>query len=362
MTSIRRASLVLCPLLAWAHLAWGLDDRAASAWQPGATSAEGTPVLADVDGEPITEAEVAKAAGPAYNRLLEELYSMKRLSVQRLIDERLLAREAARRGVSVPALVEAEVAAKATVSREEAEAYVEAHAGEFRVADPLETRIEQGRTRLVTPRLRARRLEFLAELRSHARVTEYLVAPEPYRAPISEDGERVRGAAAAPVTIVEFSDFHCPFCRRVQPVLEQVLARYGDKVRLVYRDFPLDLAHPQARRAAEAARCAGEQGRFWEFHDSLYRSDPDASDAALGRIAAEAKLDAAALLACVASGRQAAAVRADSDAGHALSINSTPSFFVNGRPFNGSQSIESFSKLIDDELGRSGKKSEAAGR
>jgi protein-disulfide isomerase len=362
MTPIRRATLVLCPLLAWSHLARCSEDVPNTACPPAASSAEASPVVGLVEGEPINEADVAKAAGPAYYRLQEQLYAMRRQGLQRLVDERLLAREAARRGVSVPELVQAEVTAKAAVGDEEARAFVAAHASEFRAADPPETRVEQARLRLGGLKQRSRRQEFLGALRSQGRIAECLSAPEPYRAPVPAAGAFARGPETAPVTIVEFSDFHCPFCRRVQAVLDQVRAKYGEKLRLVYRDFPLDLAHKDARRAAEAARCAGEQGRFWEFHDLLYRSDPDASDAAFGRLAAEAKLDAAALLSCVASGRQAAAVKADSDAGSALGVNSTPSFFVNGRPFNGSQSAESFSKLIDDELGRLRKKAEAAGR
>ena len=235
-----------------------------------------------------------------------------------------------------------------------------AHPGEFRAADPPQTRVEQAQARMAGLKLRTRRQAFFAELRSRARISDYLRPPEPYRAPVGAQGERVRGPGQAPVTIVEFSDFHCPFCRRVQGTLDRLRATYGDKVRLVYRDFPLDVTHAGARRAAEAARCAGEQGKFWEFHDTLYRSAADASDAALGRLAAQAGADPAALArlrglgpagGCGAQGLQRGRT--------ALGVNSTPTFFVNGRPFAGAQSFESFAKLIDEELGRVGKQDEA---
>jgi protein-disulfide isomerase len=329
--------------------------------EPGSVKASAPAVLAEVEGEPITEADVAEAGGAAYARLQQQLFELRRQRVSELIDRRLAAREAARRGTSVQELLEAEVTTKAVVSEEEAKAYVAARPGEFRERDPLEARVAQARARMAGLKLRTRRQEFFAELRSRARISDYLQPPEPYRAPVDAKGERVRGPAAAPVTIVEFSDFHCPFCRRVQPALDRVRATYGDKVRLVYRDFPLDATHAGARRAAEAARCAGEQGKFWEFHDVLYRNEADASDAALGRLAGQAGVEGAALLACVASGRQAAAVSADGRAGAALGVNSTPTFFVNGRPLAGARSFESFSRLIDEELGRVAKGAEAAG-
>jgi protein-disulfide isomerase len=330
---------------------------------PAVVSGQDPPaVLAEVDGEPITEADLFMAGGAAYARLQEQLYAMKRQRLSELVDQRLVAREAARRGTSVESLLAAEVIAKAAVSEEEAKSYVAEHPGEFRATDPPEARLAQARARMAGLRQRGRRQEFFAELRSRARISDHLQPPEPYRAPVGATGERVRGPAQAPVTIVEFSDYHCPFCRRAQAVLERLRARYGDRLRLVYRDFPLDATHGEARRAAEAARCAGEQGRFWEFHDALYRSDADASDTALARLAAQSQVDGATLVACVASGRQAAAVRADSEAGGALGVSVTPTFFVNGRPFAGAQSFESFSKLIDEELGRAEKKDEAAGR
>ena len=100
-----------------------------------------------------------------------------------------------------------------------------------------------------------------------------LAAPKVFDPKLTVAGAFAKGSATAPVTVVEFSDFHCPFCKRVQPVVTQLLAKYGDKVRLVYKDFPLDSLHPQARAASEAARCAGEQGKFWEFHDKVYAGD-----------------------------------------------------------------------------------------
>jgi protein-disulfide isomerase len=101
-----------------------------------------------------------------------------------------------------------------------------------------------------------------------------LKAPAIFRAEVSADGSPFKGAATAPVTIVEFSDFHCPFCKRVLPTLAQIESQYGDKVKLIFRDYPIDQLHPGARKAHEAARCANEQGKFWAYHDLLFANAP----------------------------------------------------------------------------------------
>ena len=160
----------------------------------------------------------------------------------------------------------------------------------------------------------------------------------------------MRGSAAAPVTIVEFSDFHCPFCRRVQPVLVQLLQKYRDRVRLVYKDMPIDSLHPQARGVAEAARCAAEQGRFWEFHDRVYANPPDGSDTTMQRYALESGADVARFESCRTTRRFQAEVEKDAREGTALGIDGTPGFYINGRFLSGAQPIESFTRIIDDEL------------
>ncbi len=158
-----------------------------------------------------------------------------------------------------------------------------------------------------------------------------------------------RGPEAAPVTIVEFSDFECPFCGRAQGTLEALQAAYPEQVRLVFKHFPLAM-HRDAPKAAEPAECAGEQGKFWEFHDLLYTrqkalglEEPIGYGQALG-------LDAAALRTCVESGRMAERIEADVAQGRALGVTSTPLFYVNGMKVRGAQPIEAFQVLIEAEL------------
>jgi protein-disulfide isomerase len=179
-----------------------------------------------------------------------------------------------------------------------------------------------------------------------------LEAPEPFRSEVPIAGAPVRGNPNAPVTIVEFSDFHCPFCRRAHPVIQQLLAKYGDRVRLVYKDMPLDNLHPNARAASEAGLCAAAQGKFWEFHDKLFASDPDSSPATLNRLAQEVGIDVAPFEACYKERRFKAQVEASVQDGSRLGVTGTPTFFINGRNVTGALPLESFAKVVDEELKR----------
>ncbi len=307
--------------------------------------------LAEVDGQAITADEVDKAIGAPLRKLEEQIYSLKRQKLRALITERLLAREAAKQGVSVQALLDAEVTAKAEpVSEQEIDTAYQAQKALLK-GDEASNR-EQIRTRLQGEKLAARRRAFLESLLSQAQVVVHLKAPPAFKVEVSTDGARFKGPATAPVTVVEFQDFHCPFCKSVQPTLAQLLARYGERVKLVYRDFPIDRLHPQARRAHEAARCAHDQGKFWPYHDLLFARAPRASPDELKTYAREVGLDMGAFEHCLTSRSHQAAVQKDVDDGTRAGVTGTPTFFINGRPLSGAQPLESFVRVIEEELAR----------
>jgi protein-disulfide isomerase len=164
-----------------------------------------------------------------------------------------------------------------------------------------------------------------------------------------------QGKADAPVTIVEFSDFQCPFCQRVMPTLKELRGKYGDKVRLVWKDFPLTQIHPQAFVAAQAGNCAREQGKFWEYHDTLFGNQSALQPDNLKKYAADLGLDAAKFNQCLDSSKYEARVQDALAVGGRLGIGSTPTVFVNGRSINGAQPLEVFQSIIDEELARGGK-------
>ncbi len=164
-----------------------------------------------------------------------------------------------------------------------------------------------------------------------------------------------QGKADAPVTVVEFSDFQCPFCLRVMPTLKDLRAKYGDKMRLVWKDFPLTQIHPQAFVAAQAGNCAREQGKFWEYHDKLFANQSALQPEFLKKYAADAGLDTAKFNQCLEGSKYEARVQGALGIGTKLGISSTPTMYVNGRMINGAQPIDVFESVIDEELARGGK-------
>ena len=167
---------------------------------------------------------------------------------------------------------------------------------------------------------------------------------------IPTEGYPAFGPEDAPITIVEFSDFQCPFCKQWhQTVYEPLLAAYPGKIRLVYRNLPLTSIHPDAQGAAEAAMCANEQNQFWEYHDKLFAGDALGADI-YSQYASDLGLNMDKFETCVQQGKYRQAVQEDSDFALNLGINSTPTFFVNGLAVVGAQPLSVFQQVIDKEL------------
>jgi protein-disulfide isomerase len=197
--------------------------------------------------------------------------------------------------------------------------------------------------------------EYYDGLKKEAKVELLLPAYEPPKVVVDATGPS-KGKEGAPITIVEFSDFECPFCVRAEPTVKQVLDTYGDKVRLVYRDFPLPM-HAKAPKAAEAAHCAGDQGKYWDMHERLFAANGKIDVPELKKYAGELKLDTAKFDKCLDSGEKAKLVEANKKAGEDAGVTGTPAFFINGHPLSGAQPFDAFKTIIDQELSASAKKS-----
>jgi len=169
---------------------------------------------------------------------------------------------------------------------------------------------------------------------------------------VAGDPARLRGNPMAPVRIVEFSEFQCPYCRRAQPVIAAIVEKYGDKVSHSFRDFPLRDIHPNAQKAAEAARCASEQGKFWEYYKTLFANFGQLSREDLTRHAQSIGLDLPSFDQCVDGGKHAAAIEADLQEGLRAGASSTPTFFINGIALVGAQPQSAFEEVIDKELAK----------
>jgi len=308
------------------------------------------PVAAMVAGEPVLLSEVDEAVAGELASLEQQIFDLRRAELKRLIEKRLFETEAKARGIEVDELLKLEISAKAgDVSEEAMTALYEQHKARL-----------GGRTREeMLPQLylavqernqAARRRAFAETLLARADVEIRLDPPRakleiPAAAP-------TLGSPDAEITIVAFSDYQCPYCHRAQSTVEQILERYEGKVKLVHMDFPLNI-HPGAIPAARAARCAGEQERFWEYHRSLLSQLTDFSESDLKRRATELSLEEEPFATCLASDRYEAIIDAGFRQGQELGVSATPTFFINGRRLQGALPIEQFAEIIDEELARS---------
>jgi protein-disulfide isomerase len=346
---------------AFVFLFWFVGALAPSAF-PGQGAAapkpsgSSSPALALVAGEPVTEAEVEALISAQLAELRQRDYQLRNQALEELIARRLLDREAKRRGLSVEALIKAEVDAKAVPTDADKKALYEANKARFAgksEADALKEVEPAARQQ----KRRERQGEYVRELRSKTQVEVRL---EPLRADLRLPATVPSrgGPATAPVTVVEFSDFQCPYCARAQPTLRKLRETYGEKVRFVFADFPLDF-HPLAKKAHEAAYCAADQGQFWPMYDRLFASQGKLEVASLKTYATELGLDATAFASCLDSGKNAARAEALLGEGARNGVTGTPAFFINGRMLVGAQPFESFASLIEDELARAARRASA---
>ena len=195
------------------------------------------------------------------------------------------------------------------------------------------------------------RQALLLSLRRSTNVRLNLPSVDPPVFAVDSNSDRRIGPDLAPITIVEFSDFQCPYCRQGVKILKTLRQLYGDRIRIVYRDY-LGPNHPYALQAAEAARCAGEQGKFWEYHDLLFDRQSAGTGWDFRLLAKELGLQSTAFDSCLHSGRFHDQIAKDLQEGLKLGITSTPTFFINGRPLVGAPPLASFQALIDTMLAR----------
>jgi protein-disulfide isomerase len=324
------------------------------------TAAQPTPqqlpsdVVATIGSGSITLAEVdARALKRTANNfgdlpLVQALYEARRTTLDEIIGSQLVELEAKALGIEPTALVEREIEAK-VVNPTDADiaAWYEANRAQVQGA-PLDQISEPIRLMLAQERRRTARSRYVETLKAKTPVKVLL---EPPRTAMAHAGRPARGPSNAPIEIVEFSDFQCPFCLRATATMTQILEQYGDRIRLIYRHYPLP-NHPNARPAAEASLCAQDQDKFWPYHDRLFAAQDKLTNEDLKRHAAELGLDTAQFNACFEAGRFQAEIDTDMQDGSEAGVSGTPAFFINGRFLGGAQPIEAFQRIIDEELAR----------
>lgn len=340
MTIVSRAEIAMILVL-------GLTSPLAAQTGPGDDD-----TLARIGDRTFSAREVDarwKSDAPADQaRLLQSLYDARRTALDAVVADYLLDRAAAAAGLSREQFELAEVARRARpVTDEEVRALYRterrgAAGPPFEEAAPLLKEFLEEQHR------QAARAELVAELKGKADLRVMLDPPR--RTIAIEPDDPSQGPADAPVTLVEFADFECPFCRDLAPTLSRLRAAYGERIRIVWKHFPLTTIHPQALQSAQAASCAHDQGRFWEYHDTLFANRTRLRAAALKQYARAVGLDAARFDACLDSAKFASRVEDALRAAARLGLSSTPSVFINGRIVTGAKPYEVYASIVDEEL------------
>jgi protein-disulfide isomerase len=281
-----------------------------------------------VGGRPITEGVIAERLKPIVYKLRLNSYQLTKQALDVTINDLLLLAEATRRNVPPEEIVRKEISEKvqAPSEAEIAKFYAENKA---RIPGELAAASNQIASYLQEKDRERLEQELSNRLRTGADIRVLISAPPLPLQSISVDDDPVRGSAMAPVTIVEFTDFQCPACAAMQPILEEVMKTYGARVKLVVRDFPLAM-HANARKAAEAANAANAQGKFFEYTDLLFKRQDALDVPSLKKYASELGLNRVQFDAALDGGKYAAEIRHDIDDGELYGIDSTPALFVNG--------------------------------
>jgi protein-disulfide isomerase len=309
-------------------------------------SAKKSDPIATVDGQAITEDDLAPLVQGQLRPLRDQEYQIKKKALENLISQKLLDAEAKKKGLTADQLLEQEVDSKMPEPTD-AEINAVYAVQKDQINRPLAEVKPQLQQNLKRAKIQIARQEYSAHLREQAKVAVLLSPP---RVQVSFDPKRVKGNPKARVMIVEFSDFQCPYCGQVEVTLKSVLAKHEGTVALAFRDMPISQIHPFAQGAAEAARCAAEQGKFWEYHDLLFADQGALDRNGLIAKAAKLQLDPKQFENCISSEKYKSQVQQDNQEGMRAGVSGTPGFFINGVFISGAQPEAAFDKIIEEQL------------
>jgi protein-disulfide isomerase len=312
-----------------------------------------TAIVARIDGDAISQRELEDGLKGrlqmAEAEYQEKVHDLKADALEQMIDDRLVARKAKAAGLTPEALLDREVAKKIQVPTDaELRGLYESAKESGRELPPFDDIKGEIAKFIKDKKIEQASQAYREKLRAEAKIENLLPAPNLPRVEVAATGP-MRGPAGAPVTIVEFSDYQCPYCGRAEPTIKRILQAYAGKVRIVYKDFPLP-GHDNAPKAAEAAHCAADQGKYWEMHDKMFDEQRALEVANLKAYAREIGVDGSKFDACLDGNVKAKDVEASARAGNDVGIHATPAFFINGRPLSGALPFESFQVIIDAEL------------
>lgn len=313
-------------------------------------------VIVEFEGGKVTAKDVASEVQADIKKFNDEAIQAYKQAAERVLMTKLLEAEAKKQGLKDPGELIAKVSGATTVGDEEVGDFIKKNKLEKGVQNPRTGKMEKVnkedvRRYLESTKKRSQTESFIRGLMANAKVKQVLQEPKEV---IPEDAHApYLGAAKSKVVIQEFSDFQCPYCAGAHDTVKQLNAAYGDKIKIIFRQFPLESIHPEARPASIAALCAGQQKKFWPMHDKLFENQQTLNTESYKAHAKEIGLDTAAFEICIKDekGEMSKLVDADMNLAQKIGVNSTPTFFVNGKKVAGAMGFEQFKTMIDQELG-----------
>ncbi len=314
--------------------------------QQAAPPTAGDDVVVRIGDEVITSAEVESMVGPSLVKLRQEIYNTTVGELNAQIFERLVTEKATAEGLTREEYLAKNVDGKMTEPDE----------GEIvKVMSMYRARLAQddaqAREQVVQALQQQQQAKLIEALRDELFAEAgVVILLQPPRAVVAiPEGTPSRGPVSAPIVLVEYTDYQCPYCSRAQPTIDAVMERYDGQVRHVFKNLPLPM-HQQAQLAGEAALCAQDQGKFWEFHDWLFENQRTMNRESMITEAGELGMNADLFTACISDGTYQAKVDADMKEARGFGITGTPGFMINGRVLTGAQPLEAFEAIIDEEL------------
>jgi protein-disulfide isomerase len=305
-------------------------------------------VVATVGDHKISNKDLDAKVKPQIDQMIaDKSFDLRRQTLESMTDDYLIQQAAKRDNLSVNDYLKKEYTGKSGVTEADAKKFYDQNKG---ANTPPFAQLKPQVMEMMN------REALLQRLRKDQPVKILL---EPQRVAVNSSGHPALGAKDAPVTIVEFTDFQCPFCEKTEGTLKQLEAKYGDKIRLVHMDFPLPF-HSHALAAANAARCANDQGKFWPYREALFANQSKLAPADLKATAKTLGLNTTEFDACLDSAKYSAQIKADVATGEKAGVDGTPAFFIDGRPLTGAQEPPKFEELIDNELANGGANKQAS--
>ncbi len=312
-------------------------------------------VIAEVDGQKVTLGDLEQKNSQSIFQARTSYYQAERKALDDYIDQLLLEKQAQREHLSVDQLIDKHV--KSQLPKDPSEEALEVYYEGLDTKETFEAIKPQILAHIRETRLEKAKAEYVQSLRKAANV---MISLAPPRADVPLNDARIRGPLNAQVTVVEYADYECPYCQQVYSTIQRLETEYKGKVAFAYKDMPLPM-HTHAQKAAEAAQCAGEQGKYWEYHDVLF-SSKELEVPALKQDAASLKLDTAAFNKCLDSGETAPKIKSEAEEAQKLGLQGTPAFFINGRFLSGAVSYDALRAAIEEELASAAAPKERASR